>query len=143
MIDKPRLLLATALALEDEPIYPTLKAVLIVGKGIEVETNEAFAVFVAQASWEYDARKTKAVVRAGTEEEATRRSQCGRIYLFLLDGGSGLGGYEVEFEDMSNNRCYSNWERRDTYMLLSRYFWVGTRRAGVDVSLSRSCKLAG
>ncbi|KAK5635983.1 hypothetical protein RRF57_011695 [Xylaria bambusicola] len=57
-IDKPRLLLATALALEDIPIYATLKAVLIVGKGVEVEANQTFAVSVAQASWEDDPRET-------------------------------------------------------------------------------------
>lgn len=55
VVDDARLLTATALAVEDEPVYTTLNTVLVVWESIEVEAKKTLAVTFAQttqATWE-------------------------------------------------------------------------------------------
>ncbi|KAJ2967159.1 hypothetical protein NUW58_g10508 [Xylaria curta] len=67
VINKARLLFTTALILEDILVYSALKAVLIVGKRVEVKGNEPVAISVAQASSGDVSDETRAVKETGVD----------------------------------------------------------------------------
>ena len=49
MVNKTRLFTTAPLAAEEEPVYATLDSMLVVGYGVEVETNKSLTISISQS----------------------------------------------------------------------------------------------
>ena len=67
-VDEPRLLGPPLLTLNQVPVYPRLKLVLVVGDGVEAEIEKALAVAISDGFGDEEAKQRCLVVRMGAPQ---------------------------------------------------------------------------